>query len=431
MVPAQFRAFVIGMSLMFATASTNAGELELALESRFGADTNVFRRPTGPDAKRDPNGTDQAAYFEISPRVEIRDADSDSLDYRVRYKGTRSQYLSYSSVTGWDHEADASGSWRISPVDTLSVGGSYSDRRRLQISLDQVLSAEPGSPDELARRAGDRQRVRTSGANTSLTHSFNSKMSLTGSYAFNDIDFVPNNGSLQGSAGVDTRAHTASLSPRWVLDSRTSVGFGVTGRFRDNRGIDNLGQATTDVTTGDLSFQISRQLTKAASLSLNAGPSLVRTETVAPSGLESDELNVSWFGQASLRQEWEKTTLSVDYSRFESASGGQGTSSIVDEVTVGATTRLARHLSIRAVAIWNQREQLVDNSALTGIPDSKISQIQLVGSISYQVSEQISLSTRVQYLDQTRKREGPTGNTELQVFTAFIAFRYTFEPLNF
>ena len=215
MVPAQSCAFVIGMSLMFATASTNAGELELSLESRFGVDTNVFRRPTGPKAERDPNGTDQAAYFEISPQVEIRDADSDSLDYRVRYKGTRSQYLSYSSVTGWDHEADASGSWRISPVDTLSVGGSYLDRRRLQISLDQVLGADPGSPDELARRAGDRQRTRTSGANTSLTHSFNSRASLTGSYAFNDIDFVPNAGSLTNT--VDTRAHTASLSPQWVL----------------------------------------------------------------------------------------------------------------------------------------------------------------------------------------------------------------------
>jgi hypothetical protein len=430
MVPAQSCAFVIGMSLMFATASTSAGELELSLESRFGVDTNVFRRPTGPKAEQDPNGTDQAAYFEISPRVEIRDADSDSLDYRVRYKGTRSQYLSYSSVTGWDHEADASGSWRISPVDTLSVGGSYLDRRRRQISLDQVLGADPGSPDELARRAGDRQRTRTSGANTSLTHSFNSRASLTGSYAFNDIDFVPNAGSVTRT--VDTRSHTASLSPRWVLDSRTSVGFGVTGRFRDNRGIDNLGQANTDVTTGDFSLQISRQLTKAASLSLNGGPSLIRTETVAPSGLESDELNVSWFAQASFRQKWEKTTLSVDYSRFESASGGQGTSSIVDEVTVGTTTRLARHLSVRAVAIWNQREQLANNSALTGIPESKITQIQLIGSISYQVSEQISLSTRVQYFDQkTNQREDPSSNPELQVFTAFVAFRYTFEPLDF
>ena len=429
MVPAQSCAFVIGMSLMFATASTNAGELELSLESRFGVDTNVFRRPTGPKAERDPNGTDQAAYFEISPQVEIRDADSDSLDYRVRYKGTRSQYLSYSSVTGWDHEADASGSWRISPVDTLSVGGSYLDRRRRQISLDQVLSAEPGSPDELARRASDRQRIRTSGANTSLTHSFNSRASLTGSYAFNDIDFVPNTGSLTNT--VDTRSHTASLSPRWVLDSRTSVGFGVTGRFRDNRGIDNLGQANTDVTTGDFSLQISRQLTKAASLSLNGGPSLIRTETVLPSGSESDELNVSWFAQASFRQKWEKTTLSVDYSRFESASGGQGTSSIVDEVSIGTATQLARHLSVRAVAIWNQREQLVKNSALTGIPESKISQIQLSGSIRYQISERISLSARAQYLNQTNQRKPPEPDNELQMFTAFIAFRYTFEPLNF
>ena len=429
MVPAQSCAFVIGMSLMFATASTNAGELELSLESRFGVDTNVFRRPTGPKAERDPNGTDQAPYFEISPRVEIRDADSDSLDYRVRYMGTRSQYLSYRSATGWDHEADASGSWGISPVDTLSVGGSYLDRRRRQISLDQVLSAEPGSPDELVRRASDRQRTRTSGANISLTHSFNSRASLTGSYAFNDIDFVPNAGSLANV--VDTRSHTASLSPRWVLDSRTSVGFGVTGRFRDNRGIDNLGQAKTDVTTGDFSLQISRQLTKAASLSLNGGPSLIRTGTVLQSGSQSDELNVSWFAQASFRQKWETTTLSVDYSRFESASGGQGTSSIVDEVTVGATTRLARHLSVRAVAIWNQREQLVKNSALTGIPESKISQIQLSGSISYQISERISLSARAQYLNQTNQREPPDRDNELQIITAFIAFRYTFEPLDY
>lgn len=429
MVPAQSCAFVIGMSLMFATASTNANELELSLESRFGVDTNVFRRPTGPKASRDPNGTDQATYFELSPQVEIRDADSDNLAYRVRYKGTRSQYFSYGSVTGWDHEADASSSWSISPVDTLRVGGSYLDRRRRQISLDQVLGADPGSPDELARRAGDRQRIRTSGANTSLTHSFNGTTSLTGSYAFNDIDFVPNAGSLTNT--VDTRSHTASLSPRWVLDSRTSVGFGVTGRFRDNRGIDALGQANTDVTTGDFSLQISRQLTKSASLSLSGGPSLVRTETVAPSGFESDELNTSWFAQASFRQNWENTFLTVDYSRFESANGGQGASSIVDQVTIGTTTRIFNSLTARAVAIWNQRQQLVNNNELTGIPESDISQIQLIGSIRYQISERISLSTRAQYLYQTNDNEAPARDNKLQVFTAFIAFRYTFEPVNF
>ena len=311
MVPAQSCAFVIGMSLMFATASTNADELELSLESRFGVDTNVFRRPTGPKASRDPNGTDQATYFELSPQVEIRDADSDNLAYRVRYKGTRSQYFSYGSVTGWDHEADASSSWSISPVDTLRVGGRYLDRRRLQISLDQVLSGEPSDPDELAQRGNDRQRIRTSGANASLSHSFNSRTSLTGSYVFSDMDFVPNAGSLTTGA-VDTRSHTASLSPQWVLNSLTSVGFGVTGRFRDNRGIDNLGQPNTDVTTGDWSLQISRQLTKAASLSLMRWPFVGSyRDGRLPSGSESDELNVSWFAQASFRQEWEATTLSV------------------------------------------------------------------------------------------------------------------------
>ena len=430
MVPAQSCAFVIGISLMFATASTNANELELSLESRFGVDTNVFRRPTGPKAARDPNGTDQATYFEISPQVEIRDADNDNLAYRVRYKGTRSQYFSYGSVTGWDHEADASSSWSISPVDTLSVGGRYLDRRRLQISLDQVLSAEPGDPDELARRGDDRQRIRTSGANASLSHSFNSRTSLTGSYAFSDMDFVPNAGSLTTGA-VDTRSHTASLSPQWVLNSLTSVGFAVTGRFRDNRGIDNLGQPNTDVTTGDWSLRISRQLTNAASLSLSAGPSLVRTETVTPSGFESDELNVSWFAQASFRQEWEATTLSFNYSRFESGSGGQGTSSIVDQVTVGTTIRLSNRLLARAVAAWNQREQLVKNNELTGIPEAKISQILLTGSLRYQISERISLSTRAQYRSQNSNGEAPTRDSERQMFTAFIAFRYTFEPVDF
>ena len=85
----------------------------------------------------------------------------------------------------------------------------------------------------------------------------------------------------------------------------------------------------------------------------------------------------------------------------------------------------------RAVAAWNQREQLVKNNELTGIPESKISQIQLIGSLRYQISERISLRTRAQYRSQNSNGEAPTRDSERQMFTAFIAFRYTFEPVNF
>ena len=430
MLRARICALLTGIGLMLAATSTYAGEAELTMDSRFGVDTNVLQRVTAPESERDPNPTTQAGYFELSPRVEIHDDDADNFKYLARYRGTRQQFISRRRLTGWDHSADANVLWQPTPVDTIRVGGRFTDQRRLRFALDDAVSGAPTDPDPFVLRDSDQQRIRSSQGRFSLTRNFDAVRSLTLSYSFDDIDFVPNAGSSIGIT-IDTRSHTISLSPRYVLDALTSVGFGVTGRFRENRGIESLGQNNSDVMVGDVSLQFSRQISSTASLDVSAGPSIIRTESESVGGTaKNEERDLSWFAAINFSKRWQKTNLSLNYSRFESSSGGAGASSTVDQVRLNLDHKLQRRLTLKGLAIWSLREQLLENSQFFIFPDTRTNRVQLVGSMQYRVTERFALSGQLQYRWQHEAREA-LRHIRISKFIAFVGFSYTFEPIEF
>ena len=425
------RCALIGTFSMLAATSTYAGEAELSLEGRMGVDTNVLRRPTSPKSEARGDEQVEAAFWEFAPSVRAYER-KEPLTYDVSYRAVRQQFIERRSLTGWDHIASGDATWRVTPVDTLSMSGAHRNVRRLRIGPD----VDPADPTNFSARESDRQRIRFSNASAAYTHSFDPRRSLTLSFDFQDIDFVPNtNPSIDT---VDTRAYTGSVSPSFVLDAKTSVGFGVTGRLRRNFGKRFVGtpavqpRSDTEVLSGDFSLRIRRQLSSTASLSISAGPSIINTEIRAPQfagpDLKDETNDVSWFAQASFQKRWRQSRVEITYSRFESASGGGGAASIVDQASFLFDHRPADRWTLRFILNWNQRVQLVDSSPIVFIPDQETSRYQAIASARYRIAKHVFVTSQVQYWHQQQLRENAR-NVSLDVFTGFIGLRYTFEPL--
>jgi hypothetical protein len=412
---------------MLAATSTYAGEAELSLEGRLGGDSNVFRRPEYPKSASPSGRGSEAGYWEIVPRVAVRE-EKQPLTYELSYQGSRQSFFNKRRLTGWNHRARARSAWLATAADAFQLGGSHFNERRLLLAPDEVSGEDPGDPDLIVTRESDRQRVRSSRADFSYTRSFDARRSLTVDYDFVDIDFVPNSNPALNA--VDTRSHTVSLRPSYALNEITTAGLGVGVRRRENSGIRSLGQADSDVLIGDVSFNISHRFSPNVSLSLGAGPSFINTEIFAPDGRKDETNDLSWFAAFTFRREWRKTALDLSYSRFESASGGAGGASIVDQVLAVVNHRAGEHWNLNLIASWNRREQLVEDTPVFIIPDEETTIVRVSGTVRYNITDRASVSGTTQYVFQHRSLQAQR-NQRFQVITGFVAFRYTFEPLQF
>ena len=432
------RCALLGTFSMLAATSTYAGEAELSLESRVGGDSNVLRRPTRPSSVRDSDSLVRAAFWEFTPQLKLSE-DREPLKYKLRYRAVSENIVGRRRLSGWDHVANGEGTWRITPVDTIQFSGGHRNLRRLRV--------EPNSgsvtPEPLAARDSDRQRLRLSTASVAYSRSFDQRSSLRLGFDFQDIDFVPNSGNLT-QLPVDSRAYTASISPSFMLDSKTRIGFGVTGRYRQNFGkrfeefenppnppVSVPAGADTTVFSGDFSLQLRRDLSETSFISVSAGPSVLRTEVEAANrnpGVNAfdEDVDFSWFAQANYEKRWKQSTLAVSYSRFESASGGGGGTSIVDRASVSLSHRPAERVNLRLLFNWNQRQQLVDNPQL---PDDDVTRYQAFVTARYRLTEHLYLTSQVEYRFQEQDRQPK--DRKIDVVSGYVGLRYTFEPLTY
>jgi hypothetical protein len=346
--------------------------------------------------------------------------------YEVSYKAARQEFFGKSSLTGWNHHANAQSSWQVTPVDTLRVGGGHINERRLQLTPGEVTGENPGDPDLIVTQENGRQRIRRSRADLSYQRSLDARRSVTIDYDFMDLDFVPNSNPDLNS--IDTRAHTVTIQPLYALDSRTSVGFAVGGRYRENFG--SNGRADSDVLTGDLMLRVDHRFAPQTRISLSAGPSIINTEIKSPGGTSDETNDVSWFAAISLRQEWRRSSLELSYNRFESASGGSGGASIVDQVLAVANYRPGEHWNLDLIGSWSRRDQIVQDTPVFVFPDEETTVVRVSGTVRYDITDRASVLGTTQYIYQESDFQARR-NTRFQVITGFVAFRYTFEPLQF
>ncbi len=439
------RCVLIGVFSMLAATSTYAGEAELSLEGRMGVDTNVLRRPTSPKSASPRGGGSEAAYWEFAPSLRVLER-KEPVSYSFEYRGVPTAILrdGNGSPAGITYDARRIATWRDHAVGYRH--GVVSEDTTTSADFDSAADVDPADPTRflrLGRATGNGFASRTP---TRLHAELRPDQIPHLGFDFADIDFVSNSNPTIDT--VDTRSYTISVSPSFVLDARTSVGFGVTGRYRQNFGKrffpdgpdfgtdpDPFG-ADSVVRSGDVSLQVSRQLSPTSSISLAAGPSILHTEVEAAAvgpgiNTNDEQLDLSWFAQGSYQKRWQNSRLQLAYSRFESASGGAGASSIVDQATMSFDHRPAERWTVRLIFNWNLREQLVDSDVILNGQDEKTTRYQgVASSIRYRVTKRIFVTSQVQYRYQEQRVKN-SGDLASEIFTGFIGLRYTFEPLTY
>jgi len=92
--------------------------------------------------------------------------------------------------------------------------------------------------------------------------------------------------------------------------------------------------------------------------------------------------------------------------------------------------RAGEHWNLNLIASWNRREQLVEDTPVFIIPDEETTIVRVSGTVRYNITDRASVSGTTQYVFQHRSLQAQR-NQRFQVITGFVAFRYTFEPLQF
>jgi hypothetical protein len=395
---------------MLAAASAEAREVELSIENRTGADSNVFRT----SSNRTGDG-----FYSISPRLVVRESHS-KLNYDFSYIPTYTTYFETSGIDGFDHRGGGALSWRPTAADSLGLNGSYTNRR----SLD----SDDGSGSSL--QASDRERVQRSDVSFSYSRALNEAFSVQTGAAFTDLEF-------SRDTSTDSRSYSGQLGTQYVLNPITVVGLNATFRRRDDRGVGfglfgNRFQIKTETDIWNIGASIRRALTPTLSFSAQAGPSFFRSEQEAQFNLTTTSDSTSYFASVVVEKSWQRSDLDASYTRSESAGSGNSSSSIVDNLSLNFEHKLNRQLTFRILGSWIQSKEI---SEVLGANKRKTTQYRVRTSLTQRITRQLSVIGQFLYLNQDQNRTGTTSGSGSEsigdVYVGFLSLRYTFDPVLF
>ena len=400
---------VLGFGLMLATASSEARELALSADFRVGGDNNIFR--TGSNRVAD-------GFIEISPRASVRESRS-TLNYDFDYRPTYEAFVDTSGVDGFDHQAGADLTWRPTPIDTLGFISNYRNYRTLRFG-DESSPLDP-VPD---LEQSDRLRIQRADARVFYSRMLTSTFSVQTSLSFDDVDY-------DRGRNVDSRALTGRIGTQYAVSPKTTIGLSGSARRRRNRGLDSLNQFSTRTDIVDVAASIQRSLSPTMDVSIQAGPSFIRTKQEAPPifppGFDSKDRTVSFFAYADLEKRWRRSTADLSYTRSESDSGGTSSSSIVDVVVLKIDHRFDQRWSLHAEASWNRRKEIVAVGTSRRV---KFTQYSASFLVSRKISRQLSVVGHYSY--RTQDQSGSSNfNSIGDLHLGFLSLRYTFDPIVF
>lgn len=400
---------VLGMTLMLISTSAEARELFLALDSRIGGDNNVFRNRQNEKAD---------GYFELRPQFSFRERNS-NLNYDFTYRPSYQTYFETTGIDGFDHKAWGTVDWRLTPADTFTASGRYSNTRRLQIE-DQTSPSNPiPAPEE-----SDRERLRNADATLSYTRLLTPLLSLQTSASFDD--FASNSDNL-----LDSRSYSGSLGSQYSLDPKTAIGVSAAFRHRESGGSDV--QYTTDTNIWDVAASIRRAISPSLTVSLQAGPSFVSSSQKPPSDpafsslKTQDTSDISYFASAKLTKEWQLSKIDASYVRSESRGGGSSSSAFVDNVSLDFNHAFDRQWKMRIYGAWTRRREI---AAVPGDYRVETTNYQATGTLTRRITPQLSVSGQFFFLNQDQNG-GSSSDSIGQIYSGFVSLRYTFEPVVF
>ena len=362
----------------------------------------------------------------LLPWGQLQDYEGD-LTWSLRYAPSYGYYLSESELTGFDHDAQGSLSWRMGPRTSLSLSDAFRSSHSVARFNEE---AEPGG-DVLLQ--GRRDELISNQFSAVLQHNLSPLDFVSLSAAYGLHDFSP-------EEGTDSRFLSSDFSYQHRLSRRTSIGTslswsrqtslpGETGRPVEDRSTDfyNL--------SGVLNYEFSPTL----HLSVSAGPALIQSDQSQPTPatevkvpafpvrLEADGFhlvdadtcprlkqtdeflifnadcesiqpaltpaqraalfsnnpgnqqlvpilgdiptvddgNATYFADVTLSKEWQRWTGSLSYTRSEDQSSNFG--AVSDMVFGRLRWQLSPHFSNSLLASYNRREQATQSTTSVAV----------------------------------------------------------------
>ena len=456
---AQTCASILGLGLMLSAASTEARELEFFVESRLGADSNVFRRADESELPETAGGV-----WELAPRLTVRD-EQDELHYSLSYQPTHEQFFALEDgrdagdISGFDHNANGTFEWMADPTTRINLDGSFFRQRRVREEFVGVPAAADPVLD-----ASDNEYLQRGRGTLSFYRQLAPRFSVRASVSHDNFD-------AERSDQSDSISHSGSAGFDYSLAEHTKVGVTGTYRYRDTKasidrnplppvpGNDNITyeEFRSNTQTVDLSFSLEQQVTEHLSVVLAAGPSFFQTRDEQSSARDPDPLfgggsgplpdtfltfndDQSVFALARVNYSWQRGRLDVSYQRSEGGGGGTtAAATIVDSLSIAAMHQPTREWTLRSSFNWNQRNAL-STQAFFGL-DTRVAGYAASITAERRITRHLEISGRFFFgwTNRDEFRAAPIGNpglatngtSDTRIMTGTLFIRYTFEPYVF
>ena len=374
---AQTCASILGLGLMLSAASTEARELEFFVESRLGADSNVFRRADESELPETAGGV-----WELAPRLTVRD-EQDELHYSLSYQPTHEQFFALEDgrdagdISGFDHNANGTFEWMADPTTRINLDGSFFRQRRVREEFVGVPAAADPVLD-----ASDNEYLQRGRGTLSFYRQLAPRFSVRASVSHDNFD-------AERSDQSDSISHSGSAGFDYSLAEHTKVGVTGTYRYRDTKasidrnplppvpGNDNITyeEFRSNTQTVDLSFSLEQQVTEHLSVVLAAGPSFFQTRDEQSSARDPDPLFGGVQALSPTPSSRSTTTSPYSHSRASTTPGSAVVSTCptsARKVAAGGR-RLLRRSSIRSRSprCTSRRASGPCEAASTGISETR------------------------------------------------------------
>lgn len=485
----RFSAITIAIALL-AAAPAAGQEVRPSLTSRAIWSDNVF----GSSVREQDDFS-----FRLSPRIEATEPKG-ALTWSLQYEPSFEYFLDFSELRGWDHEATASVSWRVTPDTVVRLSDSF-ERFRSISRLNEVSTQSGIVSSEVG---GLRRRFIRNSAALSLSHDFDRQNQTTVGYQYFVWDF-----SDRGRADVDI--HSAWINHAYLLNADTQLAGRFSWRNREDKG--SLSSQETD--TYSFEASVVHKFDPTFTLSLSGGPALVDSTVprvipqpqlvqlvpvlsesgglfpleiqtcpslpdgrqyldfavcqpipfdvtgvpnppavIAFSGVfpESDDSELTFLGRFELKKEFATVDLSLEVSRREDQSSGNGSSSVENTGRFVARWRASRRWNVTGVVHYSVRERVGDFTRLvqtvapgvgapnvavrTGIAAQQLddsgedSSLSLNLSTHYKWNRRLTLLAAANWYDRKDERFGTIAR-DTDRLTVWLGFRYRLNPLQF
>lgn len=402
----RFCALLCLLSLV-ASVTAEAREVELSIENRIRADSNVFRTEISNEE------VDDGSWL-ILPRLSVRD-DGGQVSYDFTYRPIYEAYFQTGGINGWDHTQRGRLEWRVTDLDTVGFSENFSYTRSVREELD---GSDPVSGVPLLEES-DREKITRSYAEIHYSRQWHPKTQGRLMLDFDDVDFSDDRSNLP------TRAYGLSASINHVPRERWNVGLAALGRWRRTEGVGRVLRQNAYI--GNIGVTLAHKFTETIDLSIQAGPTMIWSKR----RFEDVDLDTTFFASAELQKSWERGRLVLNYSRRESASGGDG-SAIIDSVSLQIIHRPIRRLQLSALFSFGNRDSTISARLLTGGVGSATDEVRdyaVSGFAQYEVTPRIYVAARLRY--QEIKSRLVNRSDVANILYGSLSLNYVFEPWTF